>query len=70
MNVARAQNLLVLNQQTGNVDTVATPLDGSTGRRTPTFTIDGGEMVLFKYDTGAPFVGFMQTAADDWSLYE
>jgi hypothetical protein len=70
MNVAKAQNLLVLNQQTGNVDTVPTPLDSVSGRRTPTFTIDGGELVLFKYDTGAPFAGFMQTDAKDWSLYK
>jgi hypothetical protein len=66
---AKTQNLHIFNQQTGVFDTVAVPLDTTSGRRTPTFTIDGGELVLFKYTTGAPLASVYQTAAEDWSLY-
>lgn len=65
----KTQHLLVLNQQTGNVDSIATPAPVS-GRTLPAFQIAGGEMVLFKYDDGAPFVGFVPTAADNWELFD
>lgn len=52
---AATQSLKVLNQATGNVDTMA--LSVVNNLRQATFQLDGGEMVLFKYNTGAPFVG-------------
>lgn len=67
VDVPQTQSLLVFNQNTGNVDTINPPLNSL--RRQPTFTIDGGEMLIFKFNTGAPFVSFYQTDADDWGLY-
>lgn len=55
LDAPETRNLLVLNQQTGKVDTVSVPLEST--RRVPAFELDGGQMVLFKFDTGAPFVG-------------
>lgn len=68
VNKTETSNLKVLNQQTGSIDTVAVPLDVVSGRRTPTFELDGGEMVLFKFDTGAPFVGF-GSAVKNWEMF-
>lgn len=58
------------NQQTGVVETLSVPVDGATGRRLPTFDIDGGGVELFKFGTGAPFAGFYQATVDDWGLYD
>lgn len=63
---AQTSQLLVLNQQTGEVDTITPPL--SNGRRLPVFDIDGGEMVLYKFNTGAPFVGG-PSSAKSWEVY-
>jgi hypothetical protein len=60
--------LLVLNQQSGQIDTYVPPT--GSGRRLPVFDLDGGEMVLYKFSTGAPFVGFHQTASRRWALYD
>lgn len=49
------QSLRVLNQSTGAVDNMALLVVNNL--RQATFELDGGEMVLFKYNTGAPFVG-------------
>lgn len=62
------QNLQVLNQTTGNIDTVALPIVST--RRQATFELDGGECVLYKFNTGAPFVGTYQTAAENWELLQ
>ncbi len=45
-----------LDRNTGQIDVLAlTPLPG--GLMSLTFTLDGGTADLFKFDTGAPFVG-------------
>jgi len=50
--------LLVLYAATGQVVTNNVTL-GTSGRRLPAFDLNGGDAVLFKFNTGAPFVGFI-----------
>jgi hypothetical protein len=50
--------LLVLDASTGQVVTNNVTLAPS-GRRLPAFDLNGGDAVLFKFNTGAPFVGFI-----------
>lgn len=61
------QQLLVFNQRTGNVDKMSVPLIST--RRKPTFELDGGQMVLYKFNTGAQFVA-VNNAAKDWTAFE
>jgi hypothetical protein len=52
-------SLLVLDATTGTIVTNNVPLNQATGRRLAAFDLDGGDAVLFKFNTGAPFVGFI-----------
>lgn len=58
-----------LNQQTGLVETISNPLDTVSGRRLPSFDIDGGCCELYKFDTGAPFVGVDVSSTREWMSY-
>ena len=58
INTPATSNLLVLDASTGQVVTNNVTL-GTSGRRLPAFDLNGGDAVLFKFNTGAPFVGFI-----------
>jgi hypothetical protein len=53
--------LLMLDALTGQVVTNTPTL--TSGRRLPAFDLNGGDAVLFKFNTGAPFVGFVPPTA-------
>lgn len=56
--------VLRLNQKTGRAETVEMPVLPKTGgRRHLTLTYEGGTAELFKFNTGAPFVGVSEATA-------
>lgn len=57
-------SLLQLNQDTGRADAVELPIIPNTIRRRLTLVLDGGTAELFKFHTGAPFVGAVETPPD------
>ena len=63
INTPATSNLLVLDASTGQVVTNNVPLSPTSGRRLPAFDLNGGDAVLFKFNTGAPFVGFITPTA-------
>jgi hypothetical protein len=54
-------SVLMLDPTTGKVTTNALPLVST--RRQLAVDLNGGDAILFKFNTGAPFVGFVQPAA-------
>jgi hypothetical protein len=54
---APTTSVVMLDPTTGRLQTNALPLVNT--RRQLVLTLDGGDAALFKFDTGAPFVGFM-----------
>ena len=57
-----------VNQQTGNIETITAPLNGANNRRLPSFDIPGGCCEVFKFNTGAPFVG-VTAPVREWAKY-
>jgi hypothetical protein len=58
-NVVATTNLIMLDSATGQLQTNALPVVNT--RRQLVLNLNGGDAVLFKFNTGAPFVGFSPT---------
>src|SRR2546423_9857093 len=53
----------MLDPDTGNVINVNVPIDQATGRKLWDVTLGGGDMIVFKFNDGAPFVGVPEPAS-------
>jgi hypothetical protein len=61
--LASMPGIQMLDPATGNVVNITVPVDQATGRKLWDVTIGGGDAVLFKFNTGAPFIVPEPTAA-------
>jgi hypothetical protein len=60
IDVPATTNVIMLNSATGQLTTNNLPIVNT--RRQLSVDLNGGDAVLFKFNTGAPFVGFLQPA--------
>jgi len=55
--ISAMPGIQLLDPDTGLLTNINVPVDGATGRKLWDVTLPGGEMALFKFNDGAPFVG-------------
>ncbi|HEX8524033.1 MAG TPA: beta-galactosidase [Tepidisphaeraceae bacterium] len=53
----------MLDPETGSVININVPQDQATGRKLWDVTLGGGDAILFKFNTGAPFIGVPEPAS-------